>query len=221
MMGCLTAPFKLLGCLGLIVALGAGLALSRSAGSAKARRLHRADPTRWRDVVQRAARRQRAGVGDGRRWTRSTAGGRTPSCSRRRSSPRWWEAAWIARCAGQLDSLRVELLDGEIRGQRAASHRPACRGSWSARWPGRWVPTEPVAAAGPVRVTGPGAGRVGVRSFRIGDFPGSRRDGARLSCGHALGDPSRTTVPVQVPQGVRAIRVRPPAAPPSTERSRS
>jgi hypothetical protein len=110
----------------------------------------------------------------------------------------------------QLDSLRVELLDGEI--QVSARLR-------TERLPrevlgplgGALRPTEPVRAAGPVRVTRPGAGEWSVRSFQIGDFPVPDEMVPDL-VGYALGDPKRKTVPVKVPAGIRAIRVRPDGA---------
>jgi hypothetical protein len=110
----------------------------------------------------------------------------------------------------QLDSLQVELLDGEI--QVSARLRTE-RLPREALGPlgGALRPTEPVRAAGPVRVTRPGAGEWRVRSFRIGDFavPDEMVPGL---VGYALGDPERKTVPVKVPAGIRAIRVRPDGA---------
>jgi hypothetical protein len=111
---------------------------------------------------------------------------------------------------GQLDSLQVELLEGEIRVSarlRTAALSPELIGPLA----GALGPTEPVDAAGPLRVTRPGVGEWRVRSFRIGDFPIPDEMVPRL-VGQALGDPRRTAVPVKVPQGVRAIRIRPGGA---------
>jgi hypothetical protein len=110
----------------------------------------------------------------------------------------------------QLDSLRVELLDGEIQvSARLRTDRlpPDVLGPLG----GALGPTEPVRAAGPVRVTRPGAGEWSVRSFQIGDFPVPDEMVPDL-VGYALGDPKRKTVPVKVPAGIRAIRVRPDGA---------
>jgi hypothetical protein len=50
-----------------------------------------------------------------------------------------------------------------------------------------------------------------VRTFRIADFPIPDEMVPGL-VGQALGDPRRTAVPVRIPQGIRAIRVRPGSA---------
>ena len=50
-----------------------------------------------------------------------------------------------------------------------------------------------------------------MRSFRIGDLSVPDEMVPRL-VGQALGAPGRTTVSVKVPEGVRAIRVRPGGA---------
>jgi hypothetical protein len=111
---------------------------------------------------------------------------------------------------GQLDSLQVELLDGEIRVSarlRTAALSPELIGPLA----GALGPTEPVDAAGPLRVTRPGVGEWRVRTFRIGDFPVPDEMIPRL-VGQALGDPRRTAVPVKVPEGIREIRIRPGSA---------
>jgi hypothetical protein len=54
-------------------------------------------------------------------------------------------------------------------------------------------------------------GEWSVRSFRIGEFPVPDEMVPDL-VGRALGDPSRKSVPVKVPEGIRSIRVRPGAA---------
>jgi hypothetical protein len=110
----------------------------------------------------------------------------------------------------QLDSLQVELLDGEIQVSARLRTERLPREALGP-FGGALRPTEPVRAAGPVRVTRPGAGEWSVRSFRIGDFavPDEMVPGL---VGFALGDPKRKTVPVKVPAGIRAIRVRPGGA---------
>jgi hypothetical protein len=111
---------------------------------------------------------------------------------------------------GQLDSLQVELLEGEIRVSarlRTAALDPELMGPLA----GALQPTEPVDASGPVEVTRPGAGEWRVRTFRIGDFPLPDEMVPDL-VGHALGKPGGSAVPVRVPKGVRAIRVRPGGA---------
>jgi hypothetical protein len=206
-MGCLTAPFKLLGCLGLLVLLGLGWL--------------------YRDRLEREARQLIERV----RGVEEESGGRPgeralASARAKVDSLNGWRADSVVltpsefaslvgsgmdrRLRGQLDSLQVELLDGEIRVSarlRTAALSPELVGPLA----GALRPTEPVDASGPVRVTRPGSGEWRVRSFRIGDFPVPDEMVPRL-VGQALGDPRRTAVPVKVPEGVRAIRVRPGGA---------
>jgi hypothetical protein len=110
----------------------------------------------------------------------------------------------------RLDSLQIELLEGEIQvSGRLHTDRLPSEVIGSVR--GALRSTEPVRASGPVRVTRPGSGEWSIRTFRIGDFPVPDEMVPRL-VGRALGDPARTAVPVKVPPGIRAIRVRPGGA---------
>jgi hypothetical protein len=206
-MGCLTAPFKLLGCLGLIVALGLAY-LYRDRLEHEGRRLIE----RIQGVVPSSS--GRPGVS-----SLESAKAKVDSLNGWRADSVVLTASEFASLVGsgmdrelrsQLDSLQVELLDGEI--QVSARLR-------TGRLPremmgplgGALRPTEPVQAAGPVQVTRPGAGEWRVRSFRIGDVtvPDAMVPGL---VGRALGDLERTTVPVKVPEGIRSIRVRPGGA---------
>jgi hypothetical protein len=210
MMGCLTAPFKLLGCLGLIVLLVVGWL--------------------YRDTVLREGRRlvgrfetatTPAASGRGRPGARSLASARVKI-----DSLNGWRAdsivltpSEVASLMGtglapqfrkELDSLRVELLPGEVTVRarlRTARLAPDLVGPLA----GALGPTEPVAATGPLRVTGPGRGEWEIRSVRIRDFPLPAAAVSRL-VSQALDDPGRKSVPWTVPPGVRAIRVRPGGA---------
>ncbi len=207
MMGCLTAPFKLLGCLGLILALGMGY-IYRDRLEAEARRLIE----RVQGVVPSST---------GRPGVRSLQ-----SAEAKVDSLNGWGADSVVLSASefaslvgngmdrelrsQLDSLQVELLDGEIQ-VSARLHTGRLPREVLGPLAGALRPTEPVRAAGPVRVLRPGAGEWRVRSFRIGDIPVPEELIPQL-VGRALGDPARTSVPVKVPLGIRAIRVRPGGA---------
>ena len=207
MMGCLTAPFKVLGCIGLIVALGVGYV--------------------YRDRLEH----------EGRRLIERIQGVEPPSSGRpglsslesakaKVDSLNGWRADSVVLTASefaslvgsgmdpelrsQLDSLQVELLDGEIQ-VSARLHTERLPREALGPFGAALRPTEPVRAAGPVRVTRPGAGEWSVRTFRIGDFPVPDEMVPNL-VGFALGDPKRKTVPVKVPAGIRAIRVRPGGA---------
>ena len=206
-MGCLTAPFRLLGCLVMLIALGL-------AWTYRDRLEHEA-----RQVIDRVGAAAPSPTGRPGVSALESANTKVDSLNGWRADSVVLTPAEFASLVGsgmdpqlraQLDSLRVELLDGEIRVSarlRTAALSPELTGPLA----GVLKPTEPVDAAGPLRVTRPGAGEWRVRTFRIGDFPVPAEMVPRL-VGQALGDPGRTTVPVQVPEGVRAIRVRPGGA---------
>jgi hypothetical protein len=207
MMGCLSAPFKLLGCLGLIVALGVGY-IYRDRLELEGRRLIERIQG---DVPPSSGRPGVSSLQSAKAKVDSLNGWRADSVVLTASEFASLVGSGMDReLRSQLDSLRVELLDGEI--QVSARLR-------TERLPrevlgplgGALRPTEPVRAAGPVRVTRPGAGEWSVRSFQIGDFPVPDEMVPDL-VGYALGDPKRKTVPVKVPAGIRAIRVRPDGA---------
>jgi hypothetical protein len=206
-MGCLTAPFRLLGCLVLLVALGAAW-LYRDWLEHEARRLIERVQ---REVPSPEGRPGVSALESARAKVDSLNGWRADSVVLTPSEFASLVGSGMDRqLRGQLDSLRVELLDGEIRVSarlRTAALPPELLGPFA----GALRPTEPVDAAGPLRVTRPGAGEWRVRTFRIGDFP-VPEDMVPSLVGQALGDPRRTAVPVQVPEGVRAIRVRPGGA---------
>ena len=209
MIGCLTAPFKVLGCLGLIAVLLVGW-LYRDRVLREGRRL-------LGQVQQDACRPERS-ASSGRPGVHALA-----SAHAKIDSLNGWGAdsvvlssAEVASLMGQglspkfrqeLDSLQVTLLDGEV------DVRARLR---TARLPKEVVgplafalrPTEPVEAIGPLRVTGPASGEWAVRSLRIRDVP-IPTDAVKRLVARALDDPARRTVPWQVPEGVRAVRVRP------------
>jgi hypothetical protein len=207
-MGCLTTPFKLLGCLGLIAALALGWL--------------------YRDRLLREGRRL---LGGAEAVTPAAAtgrpGGRALSSARSKiDSLNGWRAdsvvltpAEMASLVGngmepsvreQIDSLEVRLLEGEI----AVSGRLR-----TGRLPKELIgpfavalrPTEPVEAAGPVRVLSPGRGEWALRSFKLRDFP-VPADVVPKLISRTLGDSTRKTIPLRVPAGIRAIRIRPTGA---------
>jgi hypothetical protein len=207
MIGCLTAPFKSLGCLGLIVLLGLGY-LYRDRLEVEARKIiHRIQGI----VPSSEGRPGVSSLESAKAKVDSLNGWRADSVVLTPSEFASLVGNGMDRqLRGQLDSLRVELLEGEIQVSarlRTASLPAEVIGPLS----GALRPTEPVQASGPVRVTRPGAGEWRVRTFRIGDFPVPDEMVPGL-VGRALGDTRREAVPVKVPQGVRAIRVRPGGA---------
>lgn len=211
-MGCLTAPFKVLGCLGLLAALVVGWL--------------------YRDLVVREGRRilgrieapgekRPPAASTGRPGTRSLASARAKidSLNGWRADSVVLSPSEVASLMGadlapkfrkELDSLQVVLLDGEV--QVHARLR-------TARLPRELVgplatalrPNEPVEATGPLRVLRPGAGEWAVRSFRIRDIPVPAPAVPRL-ISRALDEPGRKTVPWTVPAGIRAVRIHPGGA---------
>lgn len=208
MTGCLTAPFRLLGCLVLIAALVLGWL--------------------YRDRIVREGRRVfgateavAPAVLAGRPGQRALASARSKI-----DSLNGWRAdsvvltpAEVASLIGsgldptlrsQLDSLQVRLLNDEIEVTarlRTARLPKEVMGPLAAAL----RPTEPIEAAGPLRVVGTGRGEWTIRSFRIRDFP-VPADAVPELVARTLGDSSRETIPVRIPAGIREIRLRPGGA---------
>jgi hypothetical protein len=206
-MGCLTAPFRALGCLVLLAALLAGW-LYRDRLVREGRRL----------IDRVEAPTAPAAAPTGRPGTRALASARAKI-----DSLNGWRAdsvvltpSEVASLMGsgltpafrqELDSLRVGLLEDEVLVHarlRTAKLPKDALGPLALAL----RPTEPVAAAGPLRVTAPGRGEWTVRSFRIRDFPVPAPAVPHLVA-RALGDSGQETVPLKLPAGIRAIRIHP------------
>jgi hypothetical protein len=207
-MGCLAAPFRLVGCLGLLILVGIGW-LYRDRLTSEARRAFG------------ALGGSEATSGAGRPGTQSltSAQAKIDSLNGWRADSVVLTASEVASMIGngldpdlrkQLDSLQVELQDGSI----AVKARLA-----TARLPRELIgplavalrPTEPIEAAGPLEVVGPEKAEWALRSFRIRNFP-LPQDALPKLVSKALGDPKRNTVPVRIPAGIREIRLRPTGA---------
>jgi hypothetical protein len=207
MMGCLTAPFKLLGCLGLMAALAVGYIYRdrlESEGRGLIERVRGVVPISTGRPGTRALRSAEAKVDSLNGWRADSV---VLTASEFASLVR---SGMDRELRSQLDSLQVELLDGEIQ-VSARLHTGRLPREVIGPLAGALRPTEPVRAAGPLRVVRPGAGEWRVRSFRIGDLP-VPDDLVPDLVGRALGDSTRKTVPVKVPLGIGAIRIRPGGA---------
>jgi hypothetical protein len=207
-MGCLTAPFKFIGFLGLLVALAVGwLYRDRLADEG-------------RKVLGSITGSDVASTG-GRPGSRAllSAHAKIDSLNGWRADSVVLTASEVASMIGagldpslrsQLDSLQVELQDGSI----AVRARLA-----TARLPRELVgplsvalrPTEPIEAAGPLEVVGPRRAEWALKSFRLRNFP-IPRDAVPKLVSKALGDPNKQTVPVKIPAGIREIRIHPNGA---------
>jgi hypothetical protein len=207
-MGCLSAPFKLLGGLGLIVLLAIGWL--------------------YRDrLANEVHRLLGTGLTPGETVTSGRPGSRALLSARSKiDSLNGWRAdsviltpSEVASMIGvgldpsvrsQLDSLEVQLLDGSIGVSALLS---------TARLPRELTgplavalrPKERIEAAGPLRVIEPRQAEWAVQSFRIRNFP-IPRDAVPKLVSRALGDSSRSTVPIRIPAGIREIRIRPSGA---------
>jgi len=207
-MGCLSAPFKLLGFVALLAALALGwLYRDRLAGE-----LHRLIGTTGSNEESAAS---------GRPGARAllSAKSKIDSLNGWRADSVVLTAAEVASMIGvgldpevrkQLDSLQVELMDGSVEVSAVLA---------TARLPRELIgplavalrAREPVEASGPLRVVGPRKAEWAVQSFRIRNFP-IPRDAVPKLVSRALGDSTRSTVPIRIPSGVREIRIRPSGA---------
>jgi hypothetical protein len=208
--GCLTAPFRALGCLVLVAALVAGWLYRDRLMQEGQRLLGR--------VEAPATPTARAPAPAGRPGTRALASARAKI-----DSLNGWRADSIVLTPSEvasllgagltpavrqaLDSLRVELGEDEVlvRARLRTANLPREALGPIAMALG---PSEPIEAGGPLRVTAPGRGEWAVRSFRIRDFPVPGPAVPRL-VSRVLAEPGRETVPLELPRGVRAIRVHP------------
>jgi len=207
--GCLTAPFRALGCL---VVVG-GLALGW---------LYRDQVVRTaRGWIARAESPAPTAASSGRPGARALA-----SAKSKVDSLNGWGAdsvvltpSELASLVGdgmdsevrrQLDSLRVEPLDGELR-VRARLRTGRLPSDVLGPLAIALRETEPIEAIGPLRVLRPSVGEWDVRSIRIRELP-LPVDLVHRVVGRVLGNPQQESVPVRVPRGVHAIRLLPGSA---------
>jgi hypothetical protein len=191
-MGCLAAPFKLVGYLGLIAALFIGW-LYRDRLVTEARRVFGSlsgsvTATSSGRPGSRALLSAHAKIDSLNGWSADSvvlSGSEVASLIGAGLSP---------SLRSQLDSLQVELQDGSV----AVSANLA-----TAR-----LPRE---LAGPLQVVAPRTAEWAVRSFRIRNIP-LPQDAVPKLVSRALGDSSKRTVPVRIPAGIREIRIRPSGA---------
>jgi hypothetical protein len=206
-MGCLSAPFKLLGGLAVIILLAIGwLYRDRLAGE-------------LRGLLGSGGTAEPGTPGRPGTNALLSARAKIDSLNGWRADSVILTASEVASMIGvgldpsvrsQLDSLQVQLLDGSIGVSARLS---------TARLPRELTgplamalrPKERVEAAGPLEVVQPRQAEWAVRSFRIRDFP-IPRDAVPRLVSKALGDTSRSTVPIRIPAGIREIRIRPTGA---------
>jgi hypothetical protein len=207
-MGCLTAPFKFAGFLGLLAALAIGW-LYRDRLAEQAHQV--LGSITGSEVAPTGGRPGSQALLSARAKVDSLNGWRADSVVLTASEVASMIGAGLdPSLRSQLDSLQVELLDGSI----AVKARLA-----TARLPRELIgplsvalrPTEPIEAAGPLEVVGPRRAEWAVRSFRVRNFP-LPRDAVPKLVSKALGDPNKKTVPVKIPAGIREIRIRPSGA---------
>jgi hypothetical protein len=205
-MGCLSLPFKLLGGLAVVLALAIGW-LYRDRLSAELGRL-----------VNRSPGEVASSTGRPGATALSSAKSKVDSLNGWRADSIVLSAAEVASLIGaglhpslrrQLDSLQVELQEGEVavKAKLATARLPReLTGPLAFALRDR----EPVQAGGPIRVIGPEKAEWAVQSFRIRDFP-IPRDAVPKLMAKAFGDSTRS-IPIRIPTGIREIRVHPSGA---------
>jgi hypothetical protein len=207
-MGCLAAPFKFVGCLGLILLLAVGW-LYRDRVTNEVRRLFGSSVLT--NQVTSVGRPGSSAIISARAKIDSLNGWRADSVVLTASEVASLIGAGLDPAVrSQLDSMQVFLMDGSVAIKASLA---------TARLPRELVgplavalrSREPVEAAGPIEVVGPRRADWDVRSFRIRNFP-IPRDAVSKLVSRALGDSSRSTVPVRIPAGIREIKIRPSGA---------
>ena len=205
-MGCLSLPFKLLGGLAVVLALAVGW-LYRDRLSAEVGRL-----------LNRPSGAATVSTGRPGASALSSANSKVDSLNGWRADSVVLSASEVASLIGaglnpalrrQLDSLQVELQEGEVvvEAKLATARLPReLTGPLALALRDR----EPVKAGGPIKVTGPGKAEWAVQSFRIRDFP-IPRDAVPRLMEKAFGDSTRS-IPVRIPRGIKEIRVFPSGA---------
>ena len=205
-MGCLSLPFKLLGGVALVLALAVGW-LYRDRLSAELGQL-----------LNRSTGEASTATGRPGATALSSAKSKVDSLNGWRADSVVLTASEVASLIGaglhpalrrQLDSLQVELQEGEVavKAKLATARLPReLTGPLALALRER----EPVQAGGPIRVIGPGKAEWAVQSFRIRDFP-IPRDAVPKLMAKAFGDSTRS-IPVRIPAGIKEIRVHPSGA---------
>lgn len=207
-MGCLTAPFRFVGCVGLILLLAVGW-LYRDRLTSEVRGLFGSSVLN--NQVTSAGRPGAHSILSAKAKVDSLNGWRADSVVLTASEVASLIGAGLDPAVrSQLDSLQVFLMDGSVAVKASLA---------TARLPRELVgplavalrEREPIEAAGPIEVVGPRRADWDVQSFRIRNFP-IPRDAVSKLVSKALGDSTRRTVPVRIPAGIRAIKIRPSGA---------
>jgi hypothetical protein len=204
--GCLSAPVKLLGMIGVLALLGLGW-LYRDRLADEMHQLFSSS----NDRSMNAGRPGSRALLSARSKIDSLNGWRADSVIL--SPPEVASMIGVGldpSIRSQLDSLEVQLHDGSISvGAVLATARlpreltgPLAMALRS---------KERVEAAGPLQVVKPGLAEWAVQSFKIRNFP-LPKDAVPQLVSKALGDPDRQTVPVRIPAGIRQIRIQPSGA---------
>ncbi len=206
-MGCLSVPLKLLGGVALVLALAIGW-LYRDRLSAELGRL-----------FDRSSTEVRTPAGRPGGMALTSAKSKIDSLNGWRADSVVLTPSEVASLIGaglnpslrrQLDSLQVELREGEVavNAKLATARLPReLTGPLALALRER----EQVQAAGPIAVTGPGRAEWTVHSFRIREFP-VPRDAVPKLMAKAFGDTAARSIPVRIPAGIREIRVQPSGA---------
>ncbi|HEU4699526.1 MAG TPA: hypothetical protein VFS40_10125 [Gemmatimonadales bacterium] len=201
-MGCLTLPFRLLGCLGLIVLLALGW-LYRDRLVPEGRRLlgletHAVTVGRPTSKALASARTKLGGLARGTADSVVLSPGEAASLIAAGLDPLLRRQLDSVRVGLERDAIRVDArlhtarLPKELVGPLALGLR-------------QW---EPVRAEGPLRAAAAGQGDWEIRRVQVRGVPVPTDLVPRL-VQRAFGDSTRRSVPVALPRGVRDLRITP------------
>lgn len=205
-MGCLTAPFKLLGFLLLVAALALGwLYRDRLAAMGRAA---------WREARGEPSSEVASGapaatsLESARRKIATLAASRADSVVLDAS-----ETASLLRegldpyASTFFDSMQVRLADNSI-GVAAVVRTDRLPANVLGPFARAIRPREPMSAEGPLSVTAAGRGLWEVRRMQFRNIP-LPRDAVPKLLGRAVGDSTARALPIRLPAAVRGARVRP------------
>ena len=205
-MGCLTAPFKLLGFLLFVAALALGWlyrdrlgAMGRAAWR-EARGLPAGEIATGVPAAGslESARRKIAGLAAGRADSVVLDASETASLLREGLNP--YASAFF-------DSIQVRLAENSI-GVAAIVRTDRLPANVLGPFARAIRPREPMSAEGPLSIPEPGLGSWEVSRMQFRNIP-LPRDAVPKLLGRAVGDSTRRAIPIRLPPEIRDARVRP------------
>jgi len=205
-MGCLTAPFRLLGFLVLVAALALGwlyrdrLAAMGRAAWREARGVPAGETVSGTPAATslESARRKIAALAAGRADSVVLDASETASLLREGLDP---------YASTFFDSMHVRLAENSI-GVSAVVRTDRLPANVLGPFARAIRPREPMSAEGPLTIPAPGRGSWEVRRMQFRNIP-LPRDAVPKLLGRAVGDSTMRALPIRLPSAIRDARVRP------------